>query len=207
MTLLDILAPTACIGCHRLGKPLCLACANTVPIAIEALEIGLHGWCATRYNALAANIVNEVKERGRTELASWMAAAFDSLELPEDLTVVAVPSRAESWRKRGFVPAEEFAKRLAARHRLRFKPGALTLTRATRDQADLTRAERLENLTGAMRANSLSGRILIVDDIVTTGSSIREASRALAEAGAEVFGFITFAQTQRENYAPANFRA
>ena len=207
MTLLDILAPTACIGCHRLGKPLCLACANTVPIAIEALEIGLHGWCATRYNALAANIVNEVKERGRTELASWMAAAFDSLDLPEDLTVVAVPSRAESWRKRGFVPAEEFAKRLAARHRLRFKPGALTLTRATRDQADLTRAERLENLSGAMRASAVSGWVLIIDDIVTTGSSLREAARALESSGAEVFGFITFAQTQRENYAPANFRA
>ena len=207
MTLLDILAPSACIGCHRLGKPLCLACANTVPITIEELEIGLHGWCATRYSALAANIVNEVKERGRTELTSWMAGVFDSLELPKDLTVVAVPSRIESWCKRGFVPAEEFAKRLASRHRLPFKPRALTLTRPTRDQADLTRDERLENLSGAMRAAHLSGRVLVVDDIVTTGSSIREAARALSSSGAEVFGFITFAHTQRENYARANFRA
>lgn len=178
-----------------------------MPIRIEQLDIGLQGWSAVRYEGLAANIVNEVKERGRTELTSWMAAAFDSIEFPQEITVVAVPSRAESWRKRGFVPAEELAKRIAARHGLKFSPGALRLDRPTRDQADLTRAERLGNLFGAMRSTVLPAKVLIVDDIVTTGSSLREAARALEASGAEVFGFITFAQTQRENYAAANFRA
>lgn len=198
MTLLDVLAPTHCIGCHRLGKPLCLACRATIPIRLEPLQIGVNGWCATSYEGLSANIVNEVKERGRTELASWMASAFDSLSLPAGLLVVAVPSRAESWRKRGFVPAEELAKRIAVRHRLQFKPSALKLVRPTRDQAELSRVDRLENLSGAMEAAIKPSQVLLVDDIVTTGSSIREAARALEEAGSSVFGFITFAQTQRE---------
>jgi predicted amidophosphoribosyltransferase len=67
----------------------------------------------------------------------------------------------------------------------------------TKDQASLGQQDRHQNLIGAMVAsNKARGkRVLLVDDIVTTGSSLLESARALTEGGAEVIGFLTFAET------------
>jgi predicted amidophosphoribosyltransferase len=67
----------------------------------------------------------------------------------------------------------------------------------TKDQASLGQQDRHQNLIGAMVAsNKARGkRVMLVDDIVTTGSSLLESARALTEGGAEVIGFLTFAET------------
>ena len=111
--------------------------------------------------------------------------------------IVAVPSSAKSFAKRGFVPAQVIANRLAKNLRLRTASKALLLTRSASDQAGLDQESRATNLVGAMAASaSIKGkRVLLVDDIVTTGSSLIEAARAITAAGAQVVGFATLAET------------
>jgi predicted amidophosphoribosyltransferase len=149
----------------------------------------------TEYTATAANLVNEVKERGRTLLLNWIVEQLDNVELPPGVTLVAVPSSKAAWRARGFVPAEELARRLARRRLLPYAPSLLAYVRGSADQAPLGRSERQVNRENSMSSRSCDKRVLLVDDVVTTGATLREAKRALEAAGAQVVGFVTFAET------------
>lgn len=75
----------------------------------------------------------------------------------------------------------------------------LRVARRTRDQAGLPAAERERNLRGALRGRPvLAGRrLLIVDDVLTTGATLREAARAATEAGGAVLGAAVLARVPR----------
>lgn len=201
MTIFDVLAPSPCLSCNRLGSPFCLACKAGIPIAVREVQIGFSGWAVTEYAGTAANLVNEIKERGRTLLLNWMVEQLDDVEVPEGVTLVAVPSSKAAWRQRGFVPAEELARRLARRRLAAYLPSVLSYSRAAADQVSLGRSERRLNREGSMAAKPCNAKVLLVDDVVTSGATLREAKRALEAAGAQVVGFVTFAQTVLENRA------
>ena len=124
----------------------------------------------------------------------------DDIELPEGCVLVGLPSAASATRKRGFVPAELFAERLARRRSLQ-SAHALVFARKIADQASLSKADREANLAGSMLAKPVHGPIVLVDDVITTGASMREAARAMAAAGNQVVGFITIAETILKNDA------
>ena len=86
------------------------------------------------------------------------------------------------------------AERLARRRSVR-SAHALVFARKIADQALLSREQREVNLAGSMLAKPLSGPVVLIDDVVTTGASLREAARAMAAAGNQVAGFITIAET------------
>jgi len=101
--------------------------------------------------------------------------------------VVPVPMDRGARMRRGFNQAESIARALAARWRLPMAPEAIAKVRATRPQSSLGREERLRNLAGAFRARSpgLNGaRVILVDDLVTTGATARACAYALRGAGA-----------------------
>lgn len=198
MTIFDVLAPSPCLSCNRLGAPFCLACKSTVRIQPRLIDIGFNGWAVTEYAGTAADLVNEVKERGRTLLLNWMVEQLDEVEVAEGVTLVAIPSSKAAWRARGFVPAEELARRLARRRLRRYQPQVLSFARAATDQVPLGRSERAENRENSMVSRKVQGKVLLVDDVVTTGATMREAKRAIESAGGEVVGFIAFAQTVLE---------
>jgi predicted amidophosphoribosyltransferase len=74
---------------------------------------------------------------------------------------------------------------------------SLRFRRSVADQASLRSESRKANLAGSMSADSrVSGRrVLLFDDVITTGSTILEADRAVTEAGGIVLGFLGFAET------------
>jgi predicted amidophosphoribosyltransferase len=78
----------------------------------------------------------------------------------------------------------------------------LRQTRRVADQSTLTATERLANLAGALTASrpaSVRGRrLLIVDDVITTGATLAEAARALRAAGADVLAVAVVAATIRD---------
>jgi predicted amidophosphoribosyltransferase len=113
--------------------------------------------------------------------------------------VVAAPSAKGNFAKRGFVPADLVAQRVARRWHLVHMKLAIWFVRPVADQAALSIADRQTNLTGSMAASlRLEGkRVLLVDDIVTTGATLFEASRAVSAAGGSVAGFVTLAETLR----------
>lgn len=104
-------------------------------------------------------------------------------------TVVAVPTSPRKKRKRGYGHAEDIAEACAQAAGLAAIIDALQFTRPVADQTQLTAAERHANLNGALVAReglSFEGtRVIIVDDVMTTGATMREAARAVKAAGAE----------------------
>ncbi|HJB22110.1 MAG TPA: ComF family protein [Candidatus Fournierella merdavium] len=113
---------------------------------------------------------------------------------------LAVPVPA-SGRGRGYNPPELLARPLARALGVPLETRALCKTRVTHSQKGLTATERLHNLAGAFRvkdAGRIEGRrVLLVDDVITTGATVSCCASALVKAGAlEVFA-VTAAQTQR----------
>jgi predicted amidophosphoribosyltransferase len=105
-----------------------------------------------------------------------------------------VPSTRRSEAERGFNPAEELARRLARALELRALP-LLRKTRETADQAGLSGAGRRENLRGAFAATGrVPERVLLVDDVMTTGTTVDECAAALKASGAKRVNVVTFAR-------------
>ena len=106
--------------------------------------------------------------------------------------VVPVPLHVEKMSKRGYNQAGLLAEDLASRSAVPFLDGALGRVNATRSQVGLTALERLENMKGAFQAapEQVQGKsLLLVDDVYTTGATMRECAAALRRAGAStVFG-------------------
>ena len=103
--------------------------------------------------------------------------------------------------RRGGHHVARLARRVAAVTGTRPAADVLLLTRSVRDSAGLGTAERRVNLSGAMVARTAPAgwAAVLVDDIVTTGSTLSEARRALVEAGWPVLGAAVVAATPRRN--------
>ena len=212
--LLDIFLPSQCALCQRRPSVICADCLQTFEGSGRSVQRGgLSGFSLFEFDARSAKLMAEFKEKGQFAIAHTLidhllaesaqaamlpsAAAQVALIATDADVLVAMPSSAKSFTKRGFVPAQVIANRLAKHLGLRTASKALWLTRRASDQAGLDQEARATNLVGAMAASlSLKGkRVLLVDDIVTTGSSLVEAARALSAVGALVVGFVTLAET------------
>ena len=207
---LDLVLPTRCSICRRLGSIICENCAsnfetNAKPVSREANGKLLRGFRATDYDEPCRLLIHAFKEKGHTALSRFMGQKLGTLLLEFDFLggpevfLVPVPSSRANYIKRGYKPSVILAKaaaRSAAKGIFRVSD-SLRFSRVVEDQAKLQTAGRAMNLAGSMVANqSLVGRkVILVDDIVTTGATLLESARAASAAGAEVVGFITFAET------------
>ena len=118
--------------------------------------------------------------------------------------VLPMPLAPLRLRERGFNQALELARHLAA---AKVRPRLLLRTRETPAQSGLPRAQRLSNLRGAfalepMHAHELRGRrVVLVDDVMTSGASIFTAAQVLRDAGAAHVSAVVFARTDRPGNA------
>jgi len=198
--LLDALAlvmPTECVGCGRDDRVLCADCrACLEPHVTERdLGAGIPAFTALRYEGVVRNVVLAFKEEGRTSLSRALAPAmFAALAgCPRNVEVLRVPASPGAMRRRGYDPVDELARASG------YRTVAELRIHSARKQKTLGIAERVENRAGSMRAKrSLYGRsFVLVDDVITTGATIREAIRAVREAGGEVVGVAALAFTPR----------
>lgn len=163
----------------------------------------LRGTSLFEFDERSAKLIADFKENGQFAIANKLIDHLlnkdvrDALLAMAPQVFVAVPSSTKSFAKRGFVPAQVIANRFARNLKLAAPSKALWLNRVAIDQAGLDQEARSENLVGAMKASVALGgrRVLLVDDIVTTGSSLAEAARAASVVGAQVVGFATLAET------------
>jgi len=187
------------VGWDRFGvetRPLCRACchqlvASVAPVTIDALAV----WPAFETDDRVLAVIHALKFSRRERLAKWLARALaDGLParmLSEDTAhtvLVPVPMDRASLRRRGFNQAERIALALGALTGLPVERRALVKTRATAPQSSLGRDERMRNVAGVMAVvarDAVAGRrVVLVDDLVTTGATAASCAKALACAGA-----------------------
>jgi predicted amidophosphoribosyltransferase len=150
------------------------------------------------YERSAANVIRELKQRGRVGLARDLAPALRAslaaaAGSERAVAAVPVPQGRRSARARGYRVVELLLRRAGAD-----PVRALAWRRQIADQRGLGRDGRRRNLSGALVARIRPGtRVVIVDDVVTTGSTLLEAQRALEAAGGIVVGAATLAATPK----------
>lgn len=213
--------PARCIGCERRGTPLCNACRRDLPYLPDGLchrcglRRGARGVCrgcrrlspalsavraAFAYEGAARTAILTLKFRSGRYLAPLMGQllreALDTHPLQVDL-VVPVPLAPRRLRERGFNQSELLAREIAGLVRGTLAADALERQERTPQQT-LTAAERLQNLAGAFgcpRPRTIQGRrVLLVDDVVTTGATVSACADTLADAGARRVSALAFAR-------------
>lgn len=194
--------------CARCGLPFefdpgadmeCAACLARPPVAARARA-------ALVYNEDSRRLALELKHAARTDalgtFAGWMALAAGE-SLTEADRIVPVPLHASRLRKRRFNQSALLARALAERSGKPFDPDALARVKATESQAGKSASGRARNVAGAFRvrpahAESVAGaRILLVDDVRTTGATLEAAARALKAAGAAQVDAVTLLRVVR----------
>ncbi|WP_378948354.1 ComF family protein [Mesorhizobium sp. ANAO-SY3R2] len=166
---------------------------------------------AVAYSGVARQMVQGLKFRDRTDLAPWMARWMlrAGAELVADAEVVVpVPLH---WRRffwRQFNQSAELARTIAALAELPFAPTAVRRVKRTRQQVGLGQREREDNVRAAFAVPpeaeiEIRGRrVLVVDDVYTTGATVAAVTRALKKSGASAVDVLTFARVLPGDFRP-----
>jgi predicted amidophosphoribosyltransferase len=152
---------------------------------------------AVPYNADVRRIVRGWKERGLRGLAAE-AAHIMAERLPRadvDLATF-VPPDGERRLRRGYHPAEQLARELAAAWQLPCEPLLTRVGRPSR-QRGLSLLERRRNVAHAFAARPFRGAVLLVDDVYTTGATAHAAGSSLRAGGVRRVEVVTFARAIR----------
>jgi len=191
----QLVFPQRCIGCMNLGPSICSQCRiawhpHIYTTHVERLVVT----SAVLYSPIAARILVAAKEGNQRNADILVIDALrhvvESYRGNKDnLTLVPMPSSKNSQRKRGRDFIEYMCKELNISY-----SNILFHKKRVKDQSGLNAQERKQNLVGAFGVENrarIFGDIVLIDDVVTTGSTLREASRALSAGGLKVSAAIT----------------
>lgn len=190
--------PQACVA-----APLCGRCAEVLPDFDRARA-------ALSYDEHSARLVLAFKRGGRLEgvpqFARWMAAAGAEILADADL-ILPVPLHRGRLVRRGFNQSALLAQRIAASTGRPWAPHLLQRRLATASQQGLGAAERRENITAAAfrvsRPERVAGaRVVLVDDVLTTGATVAACAAVLRRAGAVRVDALALARVVKPGDAP-----
>lgn len=185
--LLELLAPDCCAACDApiaRDTLFCLACGPwpSPPTLGDAA-----GYTAGMYAPPLSTAIRRFKFSRRADLARPLARRlpWPFASDAADLSVVPVPLHYTRLVERGFNPAALLARDLCRRVGARFAPELLERCRATPQQSRLSAHERQANVDGAFRAHAAASgrRVVLLDDVLTTGATARACCQALYAAG------------------------
>lgn len=196
----ELIFPSRCLGCSTLGLSICSQCRRSWhPHIFRQYSRGtphIPIYSAVQYSPIAGKVLLAAKENGLVSadeliLQALKRSLFHCVQEQGIGMLIPIPSRPAIARLRGRQFVLDLSQQLSvASHLPTFEN--LAHTRKVRDQSTLDAKGRSENLRGAMTAlRYLSGKAILIDDLVTTGSTLDEAARALREKGIEVAAAVT----------------
>lgn len=194
-----VVFPVECAGCSAIDRAVCLTCRDELTPAVVAHALDeLPVFTALQYGGVTRRILLAMKEEGRSDTARFfagaMAAAIDGACRHLPIELAAVPTSRAAFAKRGYDPVRLLLRRAR-------RPAARVLLHAGGSvrQKTLGVEERAENRVGTFCARGqLTGRrFVVVDDVLTSGATMREAARAIRAAGGEVVAGAALAFTPR----------
>jgi ComF family protein len=211
---LDAALPANCVGCGAEGPPICARCQPALDARLlrpAGVPIGLPGevpepllqleWC-TAFHGVARDALHAIKYAGEQRLAEPLGRAIARrwAAVGVGATVVTnVPVHADRAKQRGYDQAALIARVAGHELGLPFSP-MLLRARATIAQFDLDRRDRARNVRGAFALKPGVERhvrgawILLVDDVVTTGSTLAACAATLGDVGALGVSAVTVAR-------------
>jgi predicted amidophosphoribosyltransferase len=204
---LDLLLPLECGGCGAPSTRWCAACARELSLRPDdprlitpRVDPQVPVFSLGRYAGARRAAIVAAKERNRSDLLVPLASALQSgldrligwgiAAVP--LTLVPAPTRGSAARRRGGDPVTRIAQAVSS-------DGvdvvaALRMRALTRDSVGLSITARQANVVGRIKLRRpVHGDVLLVDDIVTTGTTAAESVRVLQTAGAQVVGVLAIA--------------
>lgn len=219
--LADLFYPQWCVACDdRASDVLCRSCVEALPLTGRpacgrcglptAFETSVCEECKNvdfafdraraplRYEGVGKKLVHALKYRAYFPVVEKVAAPLISEAVRGEArfdAVVPVPLHRSRLRKRGFNQAEKLARGVAGRIGAPLSD-TLQAARSTRDQVELSAAERRANVADAFAAGDrVKGKVLLVDDVFTTGATTSACAAALLEAGATEIHAVTLCRT------------
>ncbi len=155
------------------------------------------------YDAVLLEVIHRFKYRGRINLGEvlgrFMAEfRYEDLRIEDYSLIVPVPLHRRRLKERGFNQAVVLAREISRRHAVPMDFGVLKRKIYTEPQTGLGRDDRLRNIRGAfevVRPEAVKEKkVLLIDDVYTTGSTVRECARVLGKCGASEVAALTLAR-------------
>lgn len=205
--LIDLLMPETCFLCERerVISPLavCSACEAKILREITyprtTLNKGIEVLSCWKYSGKAALCIQTFKYKKEIRLLPLFSRAIRSL--PKDINpeiIIPVPLHRKKLQKRGYNQTSFLSKVVSEALKMPILEDNLVKVLNTPDQTGSPRKERINNLANAFRVNTpekiINKNILLVDDVITTGATLRKCSDILLREGARKVRAITLAK-------------
>jgi len=206
---LDVVLSRACVHCDLPGSIVCDSCARLIPSSAEQREFHHELWFGAPYETTVREMINAHKDHGARVLtadlglllarAVWSAVVASSHARP--VVLVPIPAHRSSLRKRGrntVIELANWAARDVSKRGMACEVQSLLVREIeTHRNAGRTIRERrdIAGTFGVRSRERLPARVIVIDDIVTTGATVNEGVRALLHAGVGVDAIACVAST------------
>ena len=225
LNILDLLFPKRCVSCGNVGEFFCGKCLSKIqfvqnqvcPVCQKpSISAATHYRCQTKlsldglisavnYSGPARDAIHKLKYRWVFSIAEDLVNLITSklklkeLLLKERFILIPIPLHPAREAQRGFNQSEKIAQILAKILNWEVAGNILIRTKNTKPQTELPAKLRRKNVIGAFKVVSKSDvagkNFILVDDLVTTGSTLKSAGVALKRVGANLVWGLTFART------------
>lgn len=223
--ILDLVFPKRCVSCGKIGEYFCQNCRSKIqfvdhqicPVCQKpSISSTTHFRCQTKlslnglisavyYMGSARAAIHKLKYKFLYSVADDLVNLicekldFEKLIPKNDFILLPIPLHPARENLRGFNQAEKLAKILAKNFGWEISGNVLVRTKNTKPQTELPASERRKNVIGAFKVVDKKAvkdkNFILVDDLVTTGSTLKSAGFALKRAGAAKVWCLTFART------------